>query len=62
MKIIGLRFVETKRERVRTKSGKVFETGELINVYSAPDGTTGTYNFFVREASKGRLHGCLINF
>lgn len=28
--------------------------------YQAPDGTTGSYSFFVREAGKGHLHGLVV--
>lgn len=30
--------------------------------YQAPDGTTGSYSFFVREVSKGHLHGLVATF
>lgn len=30
--------------------------------YEAPDGKRGSYNYFVHEALKGRLHGCVVAF
>lgn len=30
--------------------------------YQAPDGTTGSYSFFVREVGKGHLHGLVVIF
>ncbi len=60
MKIIGLNYIGTKNETVRFKSGRVFETGEVIDIYEAPDYTRGSYEYFLREASRGRLHGCTV--
>lgn len=60
MKIKGLKRIGDVPEKVKTKSGKVIETGETVPNYKAPDGVTGTYGFFIREAEKGHLHGCLI--
>lgn len=31
-------------------------------VYEAPDGTRGTYTYFVWEAKRGKLHGCRQQF
>jgi hypothetical protein len=45
---------------VRSKSGKTYYTGEKVQMFRAPDGTKGSYSFFVREAERGRLHGCII--
>lgn len=28
--------------------------------YKAPDGTTGSYKYFVKEVMHGRLHGCIV--
>lgn len=60
MKIKGLKSAGTKPEVVRSKSGKAYETGEKIQMFRSPDGTKGTYNYFMREAERGRLHGCII--
>ena len=60
MKFKGLKNTGTKPEVVRSKSGKTYETGETIQMFRAPDGTRGTYKFFLKEAERGRLHGCLI--
>ena len=60
MKIIGLNYFGTKNETVRSKSGKVFETGELIDIYVAPDNTKGSYEYFLEEVSRGKLHGCIV--
>ena len=30
--------------------------------YKAPDGSRGSYNYFKREAEKGRLHGLVVSF
>lgn len=30
--------------------------------WEAPDGTKGAYSFFVREAKRGNLHGCVVSF
>jgi hypothetical protein len=62
MKIIGLNHIGTKNETVRSKSGRVFETGEVIDIYVAPDHTRGSYEYFLSEASRGRLHGCTVVF
>jgi hypothetical protein len=61
MKIQGLKSAGTKPEVVRSKSGKTYETGEKVQMFRAPDGTRGTYKFFLKEAERGRLHGCLIS-
>jgi hypothetical protein len=29
-------------------------------VFKAPDGTQGSYSFFMREARMGHLHGCIL--
>ena len=62
MKLRGLKKVGTKPEVVKTKSGKLIETGETVAVFAAPDGTRGTMSFFHKEVEKGRLHGCLACF
>lgn len=59
MKIKGLKKIGNVPEKVKTKNGNLMETGETIALFKAPDGTKGTYNFFVREGERGRLHGCL---
>ena len=60
MNIKGLKSAGTKPEAFRSKSGKAFETGEKIQMFLAPDGTRGSYGFFIREAERGRLHGCVV--
>ena len=60
MNIQGLKSAGTKPEVFRSKSGKVFETGEKIQMFRAPDGTMGSYGFFMREVERGRLHGCVV--
>ena len=30
--------------------------------YRAPDGSRGSYNYFKREAERGRLHGLVVSF
>lgn len=59
MKLIGLNYLGVKNKVARFKSGKTFETGEEVNIYVSPDFTEGSYEFFMREASKGRLHGLI---
>ena len=61
MKIKGLKSAGTKPEVVRSKSGKTYQTGENVQLYFAPDGTRGTYSFFMREVERGRLHGCVVS-
>jgi len=61
MKIQILKSAGTKPEVVRSKSGKTYQTGERIQMFRAPDGTKGTYSYFMREAERGRLHGCLVS-
>ena len=61
MKIQGLKSAGTKPEVVRSKSGKKLETGEKVQMFRSPDGVRGTYEFFMREAERGRLHGCIIS-
>ena len=61
MKIKGLKNAGTKPEVVRSKSGKTFQTGEKVQMFRAPDGYRGTYDFFLKEAERGRLHGCIIS-
>ena len=60
MKIKGLKRIGEVPEKVKTKSGKMMETGEMVPLFKAKDGCKGTYDFFVREAERGRLHGMLI--
>lgn len=60
MKIQNLKSAGTKPEVVRSKSGKTYYTGEKVQMFRAPDGTRGSYSFFVREAERGRLHGCIV--
>lgn len=60
MEIRGLKNAGTKPEVVRSKSGKTYETGEKIQMFRSPDGTRGSYDYFMREACRGRLHGCII--
>ena len=61
MKFKGLKSAGTKPEVVRSKSGKRYETGERVQMFRAPDGTRGSYSFFVREVERGRLHGCIVS-
>lgn len=61
MKILGLKSAGTKPEVVRSKSGKTYETGEKIQMFVAPDGYRGTYKYFLKEAERGRLHGCIVS-
>ena len=61
MQIKNLKSAGTKPEVVRSKSGKMYQTGEKIQMFRAPDGTRGSYPFFIREAERGRLHGCIIS-
>lgn len=60
MKIKGLKRIGEVPEVAIGKNGKKYQTGEMVNQFRAPDGTKGTHSFFMREAEKGRLHGCLI--
>ncbi len=60
MKIKGLKRAGYVPEKAKSKTGKVYETGEQVPVYKAPDGFKGTYEKFVSEAERGRLHGCII--
>ena len=60
MEIKGLKNAGTKPEAVRSKSGKTYETGEKVMMFRAPDGTRGSYNYFLREVERGRLHGCIV--
>lgn len=61
MKIKGLKSAGTKPEVVRSKSGKTYQTGEKVQLFCAPDGCRGTYNFFLKEVERGRLHGCIVS-
>ena len=61
MKIKNLKSAGTKPEVVRSKSGKRYETGERVQMFRAPDGTRGSYSFFVKEVERGRLHGCIVS-
>ena len=60
MTIKGLKKCGMVAEKVKGKNGKVYETGEQIQQYVAPDGFKGTYKRFVKEAERGNLHGCII--
>ena len=60
MKIRGLKRIGEVPEKVKTKSGNMIETGEMVPLFKAKDGSKGTYDHFVREAERGRLHGLLI--
>ena len=60
MKIKGLKKCGDAPEVVKGKNGKTYETGEKVAMFRAPDGFKGTYNKFVSEAERGRLHGCII--
>jgi hypothetical protein len=60
MKIKGLKKCGVVPEKVTASNGKVYETGENVQVYSAPDGFKATYGKFVKEIERGRLHGCIV--
>ena len=60
MKIRGLKRIGEIPEVAYSKSGKKFETGEKVPYFKAPDGFKGTYDKFVNEAERGRLHGLII--
>ena len=60
MKIRGLKRIGDAPEIAISKSGKKFETGEKVPFFKAPDGFMGTYDKFVSEAERGRLHGLII--
>jgi hypothetical protein len=60
MRIKGLKRIGEVPETVKTKSGKIIETGNMVARFRAKDGSVGTYEYFLREAEKGRLHGNLI--
>jgi hypothetical protein len=60
MKIKGLKRIGDAPEVAISKSGKKFETGERVHLFKAPDGFKGTYDKFVSEAERGRLHGLII--
>ena len=59
MKIKGLKKNGEVPEKIR-KNGKEIETGKTVTIFKAPDGYKTTYKGFIREAERGRLHGCLI--
>ena len=60
MKIRGLKKIKDVPEKVTAKNGKTYETGETVPLFKAPDGYKGTYEKFVSEIERGRLHGCLV--
>jgi hypothetical protein len=60
MKIKGLKKKGMVPEVAISKSGKKYQTGENIPFYVAPDGFKGTYNKFLKEIERGRLHGCIV--
>lgn len=60
MKFKGLKRVGEVNEKVQGKNGKMYETGEKVPLFKAPDGFKGTYDKFISEAERGRLHGCII--
>ena len=60
MKIKGLKKIGEVPEKVKGKNGKVYETGEMVKLFKAPDGYKNTYKGFIHEAERGRLHGCII--
>ena len=59
MKIKGLKRIGEVPEKVQGKNGKMYETGEKVPLFKAPDGFKATYEKFVSEAERGRLHGCI---
>ena len=61
MKIKGLKPCGLMPEKVKTKEGKLIETGEQIKMFKAPDGYKATYEKFYEEACRGRLHGCIVS-
>lgn len=60
MKIKGLKKCGEIHEKVKGKNGKYYETGEKFPAFVAPDGFKGTYNKFISEVERGRLHGCIV--
>lgn len=54
-RILDLR--EVSRKLCREGKRAYYKT-----IYESPDGTRGTYTYFVWEAKKGRLHGCRQQF
>ena len=38
----------------------IAEKGYSYNIYEAPDGTRGSYKYFMKEVRRGHLHGLLI--
>jgi hypothetical protein len=60
MRIKGLKRIGEVPEKVMSKSGKMYETGEKVPLFRAPDGYKATYEKFVKEAERGRLHGLII--
>ena len=54
MKIKGLKRIGEVPEKVKGKNGK------KVALFKAPDGFKATYDKFVNEAERGRLHGCII--
>ncbi len=60
MKIKGLKRIGEVSEKVQGKNGKLYETGEKVPLFKAPDGFKATYEKFVSEAERGHLHGCII--
>lgn len=60
MRIKGLKKIGEVPETVVAKNGKTYETGETTPLFKAPDGYKATYQKFVSEAERGRLHGCVI--
>ena len=59
MKIKNLKPCGLVPEKVKTKNG-LMETGEMIQMFRAPDGFKASYSKFVSEVSQGRLHGCIV--
>ena len=60
MKIKGLKKVKYIDEKVKASNGKMYATGEKIALFRCPDGYKTTYDGFIKEAERGRLHGCII--
>ena len=60
MRIKGLKKIGEVPEKVKAKSGNLIETGNMVKMFRSPDGAKGTYDFFLREAERGRLHGNII--
>lgn len=41
---------------------KIAQEGYSYRAYKSPDGTVGSYSYFVREVARGNLHGCILQY